>query len=166
MKSILKGFAAIGWGLMALLVVVAVATKVLGDDDAEGAGDTARPVAAGYDVVDREFQQASRPRVVGRVVIDAADPEATGAALAAAARGMLASDPRAKVGFVFGYGPGDDTESLFTRGVAAVSRDGKGWTGDGRFTTGPMNNVEDGKRVRVVVGGVLADSPTPMDFPR
>lgn len=122
--------------------------------------------AAVYTVVEEDFQDVARPRVVGRIVIASADAEKTGAALAMAARTFLEDNPRARVVAVFGYSEGDDTDDAYTRGVAEVSRDGKGWTGDGRHQVGALGGKTDDGRILVAVGDALFGDPIFMSFDR
>jgi len=118
---------------------------------------------APYAFAAHEFQQVSRPRAVGRVEIEPASPEATGAALAAAARELLLIYPDARVVAVFGYSPGEYVEGPYTRGKSEASRDGRGWTGDGQFSF-DMNGDDDEGQIRVYVGSVIGET-TAMDFP-
>jgi len=163
--------------VVAVVIVIAVVGGNAGQDRDEGGrdretGGTVDAVEteassidpAPYAFVEHEFQRVTRPRAVGRIEIEPANPEATGAALAAAARELLVLYPNAKVVAVFGVSPGDDPDSFYTRGKAEASRDGEGWTGDGQFSI-DMDQDEDKGQVRVYVGSAIGDR-TPMDFPR
>jgi hypothetical protein len=72
------------------------------------------------------------------------------AALVDAARATLRADTEAKAACVFAYA--DDTPVCqgFNRGRAWISRDGLGWTGDGRFP--PYGADSDDDAILVTVG--------------
>lgn len=112
---------------------------------------------AAYTVVSQDLQQVSRPRVVVRIIIDFAEAKETGAAMAAAVRDALSANGDAKVAIVFAYNNEDDTSSVFTRGVAEGSRDGKGWTGNGRLAAGFGGDVRDKEgSILVLIGDATA----------
>lgn len=61
--------------------------------------------------------------------------------LASAARSLLATRSDALAVVVFGYRDASETKGSMTLGKAEVSRDGKGWGGDGKMSTDPDNNL-------------------------
>jgi hypothetical protein len=78
-------------------------------------------------------------------------PEAVVAAMAAAARGLLRERSDARAATVFGYREASETGNAYTLARAQVSRDGRGWTGDGQF-----DGHADGNRIHV---DLRPDSP-------
>jgi len=158
--------------VLALLVLTLPAASlraIAGSDDAPKFEDADEDVeAAEYEVVETDFQDVSRPRVVVRIVVEEADEEETGAAIAEALREALDEGDDAKVGVVFAYGEGDDTDSIFTRGIGEGSTDGKGWTGDRKLLDGVSGGVKDKKGdIFVLVGSAMDDTEdqTALTFP-
>jgi hypothetical protein len=123
---------------------------------------------AKYEIIEQEFQNVTRPRVVVRITVDDANEKETGAAMAQALRDALDDEDKAKVASVFAYSEDDDTGSFYTRGVGEASTDGKGWTGDGKLSFGPLDSADDKKdRIFVLVGSALDDDEdvTLLSFP-
>lgn len=113
---------------------------------------------AGYEVASEEFQDVQRDRTVVRIQINEATDEQTGAAIADALRFALDDYPGAVVAKVFAYSFGDDPTSVYTRGLGELSRDGKGWTGNGR--TALDDSVSDQLGIAfVIVDSVYTDEP-------
>jgi hypothetical protein len=111
---------------------------------------------AEYEVVEQEFQQVARPRVVMRITVEEAGDEETAAALAAAIAEGLDEEADALVAHVFAYRTGDDTDGGYTVGIAQGSRDGLGWTGDGEL--GLQFDARDKRdAVTVVLDSAVAD---------
>ena len=141
--------------ILALAPVLVAAQDGLDFEEVDDAEDIE---PAEYEVVEQEFQDVARPRVVARIEVEEADAEETGAAIAAALRDALAGEEDAKVGLVFAYTEGDDTGSFYTAGVGHASRDGKGWTGDGELGGPFSNETKDEKgQIFVLIGSVLDD---------
>jgi hypothetical protein len=121
-----------------------------------GSADPAIIGPAEYEVVEQEFQQMARPRVVMRIAVQEADDEETAAALAEAIADGLNSEPDAMVAHVFAYLEGDDTDGGYTVGIAQGSRDGLGWTGDGEL--GLQFGAEDEQgTVTVLLDSAISD---------
>jgi len=158
--------------VVAGIVAFALVTINPPDDGPEPTNAPAARVAP-YQVVASEHQPVARPRNVFRVVIeDGLPPDVAGATLAAAARQALAFNRDADVATVFGFRPGDDAlgGGGHTVGKAEISRDGKGWTGDGMFTVGAAEEDRGDVAVSVVTrvfdNVQVAAEETVMRFPR
>ena len=161
-------------GLGALVVIVFIIASVAGPGGGEGQDEgTRNPETveseassidpAPYAFVEHERNYVLRERAVGRIEIEPAGPEATGAALAAAARDLFGLYPQAVAVTVFGFNDGDDIEGGYTRGKAEATLDEKGWAGNGESSFGK----DDDGQIQVYVGNALSgDEEIPMDFPR
>jgi hypothetical protein len=104
----------------------------------------------------QEVSAAGRTRYRANMILPGGQTlDAVTAALAAAARQLLADCPSAQAVMVFGYRNVSETSAPNnTVGKAQISRDGRGWAGDGKFDAGQDNN-----QIHLVVGGVYpADS--------
>lgn len=123
----------------------------LGNGAVQGEQSTGDVEPAEYEVVEEEFQQVGRPRVVSRIVVEDAGPKETAAALVEALEDGLANNPRAEVARVFAYDEGDNTDGGYTRGTAEGSRDGEGWTGDGRLSMVPFGSDPDERGMAFVI---------------
>jgi hypothetical protein len=111
---------------------------------------TPAPVAAPpYEVARMDLTSTPNRRRYETVVIVPAAymREQMAAVLADAARRTLRERPDALAAVVFAYSDRSLVDKGFDKGRAWVSRDGRRWTGDGRFMTGPDNN-----RVHLTVG--------------
>lgn len=144
--------------LMLTCLAVAAVAALLGRDDEPPTlrPQHSEPRPAPYTFVEVDLQDMPRPRVVARIIIEPAADDETAAALADAVRTVLRDHRQALVARVFGYGPGDNTNDIATRGIAEGSRDGKGWTGDGHHGTSPFDSVRDDGRIIVVVGNPMS----------
>lgn len=118
--------------------------------------DESDVVPAEYQIVEQEFQQVARPRVVMRIVVEDADDEETAAALAAAIAEGLDDESAAHVAHVFAYREGDDTDGGYTVGIAQGSRDGLGWTGDGNLGL-QFDTQDESGLVTVLLDSAVAD---------
>jgi hypothetical protein len=78
-----------------------------------------------------------------------ADAEQIVAALVEAAVDTLRADGEAKVVCVFAHADETPLGQGFNRGRAWLSRDGKGWRGDGRF---PPHDEDDNGLIHITIG--------------
>jgi hypothetical protein len=163
----MRGWLAVGAVVLGLLVLASCAARVapppLSADEIAGTLGSRRmavPVALAssraapapqYTLRDvQEVSAAGRTRYRANMILPGGQtPEAVTAALAAAARQLLADRPSAQAVMVFGYRNVSETSAPNTVGKAQVSRDGRGWAGDGKFDAGQDNN-----QIHLVVGGV------------
>jgi hypothetical protein len=119
-------------------------------------------------VVEEDFQNVARPRVVMRIEVEHGDDTQVGVAMAQALRDGLRNQGEARVASVFAYFPGDDTDGLYTAGIGMASKDGKGWTGDGDLLGSmPSGTSDEEGKIFVVVGSALdgPDDATQLIFP-
>lgn len=148
-----------------VLVTSVAPTRVLAFDDVE---DPESIDAVDFQIVEEDFQDMARPRVVMRITVEQGPDEEVGAAIAQSLRDGLANNGNAVVAMVFAYYEGDDTQNYYTAGIGMASEDGKGWTGDGSLLGSmPQDQDDEDDKVFVVVGGALDDKDdlTELIFP-
>jgi hypothetical protein len=118
-----------------------------------------------FELVEEEFQQVARPRIVLRIIVEHGTDEEIGAAIAQSLREGLDEHSKAKVGVVWAYFEGDDTENFYTAGIGTASVDGKGWTGDGALLmVMPQDQEDEDGKIFIVVGSALDDEGERAEF--
>lgn len=116
---------------------------LLSETDDQGDRQDRDVTPAAFEVTEEAFQQVARPRVVLRIVVEEGSPEEIAAAMVEALAEGFENNPRADVARVFARGEGDSPDGGRILGQAEGSRDGRGWTGDGKLSIVPFDSAPD-----------------------
>jgi hypothetical protein len=124
-------------------VTVPGTDALLGETDDHGGLQDGEVIPAPFEIIEEDFQQVARPRVVLRIVVEEGSPEEIAAAMVEALAEGLENNPRVDVARVFARSGGDSTDADRILGQAQGSRDGRGWTGDGKLSIVPFGSAPD-----------------------